>query len=540
MSAKKQENQSIFSHLSTDIPSSIIVALVAIPLCLGIALASGAPLFSGILAGIVGGIIVGSVSGSSLGVSGPAAGLAVIVLMSIQELGAFEIFLVAVIIAGLFQLIFGFLKAGIVAYYFPSNVVKGMLAGIGVVLLLKQIPHAAGYDKVEEGSLVFQQSDHYNTFSELFHIFSLVNPAAIIISLISLAILILWEQPFMKSQLTKVLSGPLVVVMVGVLLGAILTQVTGYALTAEQFVQIPIPENIGEISKLITFPDFTAINNPVVWKTGFVIALVASIETLLCAEATDKLDPQKRITPMNRELQASGVGNIISGLIGGLPVTQVIVRSSANIQSGAKTKMSAILHGFIILISALTIPAILNMIPLSSLAAILLMVAYKLAKPELFKKMYQQGWSQFLPFVATVIGIALTDLLTGISLGMAISIFFILYNNHQRPYFFDIEKYEVGQPIVLQLAEEVTFINKVSVLQTLKDIPADSKLVIDFSKTINIDPDVLEIIEDFKENAKYKNIEVVTMDKKAEEVEANYSTGGFADLIKKKNALKVL
>ena len=533
MSNLNQKKEGLFAHLGQDIPASIVVALVAIPLCLGIALASGAPLFSGIIAGIVGGIVVGAASGSSLGVSGPAAGLAVIVLMAIQELEVFSIFLMAVVLAGVFQIIFGFLKAGIIGYYFPSNVIKGMLAGIGVVIFLKQIPHAFGYDKDYEGSVTFQQPDGHNTLSELYYMFEAVNMGAVIITVLSLIILILWEQPFMKKPAFRILSGPLVVVILGVILGNLFAGMEGFALTPEQLVQVPVLNGLGEISSLLTFPDFTAINNPVVWKTGFVIALVASLETLLCAEATDKLDPKKRVTPMNRELKASGLGNLVSGLIGGLPVTQVIIRSSVNIQSGGQTKMSAILHGFVLLIFALAIPVLLNMIPLASLAAILLMVGYKLAKPSLFKKMYGMGWSQFLPFVITIAGIVMTDLLTGIALGMVVSVFYILYTNFKRPYFFYGEKHKEGDPIVLELAENVTFLNKVSILQALDHIPENSTVIIDAIKTVYIDPDVVEIIEDFSENAKYKNIELIiknrnsnTLDNPFKSLQATIKNGG--------------
>lgn len=364
-------NTSLIGNLKNDFPASIIVFLVAVPLCLGIALASGAPLFSGIIAGIIGGIVVGALSGSNLGVSGPAAGLAVIVLLAIQELGAFDIFLLAVVIGGAIQLILGFLQAGIIAYYFPSSVIKGMLSGIGIIIILKQIPHAFGYDKDYEGSVFFNQPDGHNTLSELFYMFDAVTPGAIIITVISMIILILWEQPFMKKiKLFKFVQGPLVVVGLGIILNLILSN-TDLALSAEHIVAIPVASDFSDFINQFTLPDFTQWNNPQVWTVAFTIAIVASIETLLCLEATDKLDPDKNITPTNRELKAQGVGNIISGLIGGLPITQVIVRSSTNIQSGGKTKMSAILHGFILLLSAALIPALLNKIPLASLAAIL-------------------------------------------------------------------------------------------------------------------------------------------------------------------------
>ena len=364
---------------------------MAVPLCLGIALASGAPLFAGIIAGIVGGIVVGAISNSQLGVSGPAAGLAVIVLTAIQELGAYETFLVAVVLGGVFQLILGFARAGIIGYYFPSSVIKGMLAGIGVIIILKQIPHAVGYDKDYEGSLTFAQPDGHNTLSELFYMFEAISPTALFITLISLAILILWERPFLKNLgVSKIVKGPLVAVGTAIFL-AWLTSGTEYALKPEMMVSIPVADSLAGFFQQFTFPDFSQITNPAVYVTGITIAVVASLETLLCLEATDKLDPYKRVTDANLELKAQGIGNIVSGLIGGLPITQVIVRSSTNIQSGGKTKMAAIAHGFLLILCAMLIPNILNMIPLAALAAILFVVGFKLAKPALFKQMYQAG-----------------------------------------------------------------------------------------------------------------------------------------------------
>ncbi len=501
------EKDGYLKNLKYDLPASLVVFLVAVPLCLGIALASGAPLFSGIIAGIVGGIVVGSLSGSQLGVSGPAAGLAVIVLTAIQELGAFEIFLMAVVIGGVFQMLLGFAKAGIIGYYFPSSVIKGMLSGIGIIIILKQIPHAFGYDKDYEGSLSFVQPDGHNTFSELFYMLEAISPGAVIITTLSMLVLILWEQPFMKKiKLFQIVQGPLVVVAGGIFLNLIFQNMPAFALSGEQVVSLPVPESIAGFFGQFTFPDFGAITNPAVWITGATIAVVASLETLLCLEATDKLDPYKRVAPANRELQAQGVGNILSGLIGGLPITQVIVRSSTNIQSGGRTKMSAIFHGVILLFSAMAIPFVLNLIPLASLAAILFLVGYKLAKPAVFKEMYAIGRGHFIPFMVTILGIVFTDLLMGIGMGLAVAIFFVLYNNYKKPFMFRREDHLNDNVIRLELAEDVTFINKASILRTLTTLPEGSKVVIDASKTINIDPDVIEIIEDFKINAEYKDI----------------------------------
>ena len=498
-----------FSNLKNDLPASIVVFLVAMPLCLGIALASGAPLFSGVIAGIVGGTVVALLSGSPLGVSGPAAGLAVIVLSAIQELGAFETFLLAVVIAGVFQFILGVLKAGVIGYYFPSSVIKGMLSGIGIIIILKQIPHAFGYDRDPEGDLEFIQPDGQNTFSELFNMLDFVSPGAIVIALISLAILILWEQPFMKKvSIFKIIQGPLVVVASGIGLNLFFQSSEMLGLRADQLVSIPVPDSLGGFFNQFTFPDFTQWDNAQVYMIAITMAVVASLETLLCVEATDKLDPNKGVTPTNRELKAQGVGNIISGLIGGLPITQVIVRSSANIQSGGKSKASAFFHGILLLISVMAVPKVLNLIPLSSLAAILFIVGYKLAKPAVFKQVYQLGKSQFIPFIVTILGIVFTDLLMGIGLGLAVAIFHILYNNYKTPYHFSPENYKKGEPIIIELAEEVSFLNKGSILQTLNHLPNDTEVKIDGTKTKTIHPDVLEIIDDFKQNAIARNITI--------------------------------
>ncbi len=508
------EKNGLFKNLRYDLPASLIVFLVAVPLCLGIALASGAPLFSGIIAGIVGGIIAGALSGSQLGVSGPAAGLAVIVLTAINELGAFEVFLLAVVIGGIFQLLLGFAKAGIIGYYFPSSVIKGMLSGIGIIIILKQIPHSVGYDKDYEGSLSFAQPDGHNTFSELFYMFEALSAGAIAITVLSLLVLILWEQKFMKKiKLFQLVQGPLVVVALGIILNLIFQNMSGFALTAEQVVKIPVPETIGGFFDQFMFPDFTSITNPAVWITGMTLAVVASLETLLCLEATDKLDPYKRVSPANRELKAQGVANIVSGLIGGLPITQVIVRSSTNIQSGGRTKMAAIFHGFILLASAMAIPFLLNLIPLASLAAILFLVGYKLAKPALFKQMYHQGKSHFIPFMVTIVGIVLTDLLMGIVMGLVVAIFYVLYNNYKKPFLFEKEKDLKDGVIRLALAEDVTFINKASIQRTLTQIPDGSTVIIDASKSINIDFDVVEIIEEFEINAKYRDIDLTIIER---------------------------
>ncbi len=509
------EVKHLFKELKNDLPASIVVFFVAIPLCLGIALASGAPLFSGIIAGIVGGIVVGIASGSPLGVSGPAAGLAVIVFTSVAALGSWPAFLLAVVLAGIFQLILGFAKAGFIAYFFPSSVIKGMLTGIGLLIILKQIPHALGWDKDAFGDEAFFQADGENTVSTIFKAFDAFTPGAVLIAAISLAVLILWDKVLTKKhRIFQLLQGPIVVVILGIVMNSLFQSgALNFSLAADQVVRLPVSSNLWEFFGQFTLPDFSAITNPEVWKVALVLAIVASLETLLSVEATDKLDPYKRVTPTNRELKAQGLGNVVSGLIGGLPLTQVIVRSSANISFGGKTKMSAILHGIFLLISAITIAGVLNMIPLASLAAILIMVGYKLAKPSLFKQMYKLGWEQFIPFVVTVVAILATDLLKGIMVGMILGGFYALRHSYRNAYYMkDTVTSEEGHEVHhLVLAEEVAFFNKASIIQALEAIPENSKVVIDCKNSKSIDYDVVELIQNYKSSAKLKNITVETV-----------------------------
>ena len=502
-------NQNPFANLKQDAPSSLVVFLVALPLCLGIALASGAPLFSGLIAGIIGGLIVAPLSGSPLGVSGPAAGLAVIVYGAIEELGAYPTFLAAVIVAGVVQVLLGVLKAGVIGYYFPSSVIKGMLSGIGIIIFLKQIPHAFGYDADPEGDLAFIQQDGHNTFSEFKYMLEAISPSATLIAGLGLLILILWERPFMKKMaFTTIVQGPLVAVVTGIVLKLYFDGKEGWELVGDHLVSIPVTEGLSGFIGQFTIPDFSAFLNPAIYTIGLTMAVVASLETLLCVEATDKLDPYKRVTPTNRELLAQGAGNIVSGLVGGLPITQVIVRSSANIQSGGRTKASATLHGALLLISAFAIPAVLNLIPLAALAAILLIVGYKLAKPSMIVDMWKKGSNEFIPFAVTVLGIVFTDLLMGIALGLVVAIVSILWDNFKVPYKFDIRDYEAGAPIKIEFSEVVSFLNKASIQQTLNTIPASSKVVLDASQTLRMHPDVHEIIEEFQVNAVTKDISV--------------------------------
>lgn len=499
-----------FKYIKNDLPSGLVVFLVALPLCLGIALASGAPLFSGIIAGIVGGTVVAISSGSPLSVSGPAAGLTVIVLNAINQLGSYDVFLLAVVLAGLIQITLGFLKAGIIGYYFPSSVIKGMLAAIGIILILKQLPHAVGYDKDNEGDFDFIQADGENTFSEIINSINHVHPGAIIIASISLFILIMWERPFLKKySFFKIVPGALLAVILGIVINEwFKMSKPELYLSGEKLVSLPVANSANEFIGQFTLPDFSAFGNYKVYVVAVTIAIIASLESLLSVEAADKLDPYKRNTPTNRELKAQGLGNLVSGLIGGLPLTAVIVRSSANVNSGAKTKLSAIIHGVLLLISVIGLATVLNKIPLACLAALLLLVGYKLAKVSLFRSMYKLGWDQFLPFIVTVLAIQFSDLLKGIGIGMAVSVFFILRNNYKRSYFFQKEKHSEGELITISLAEDVTFLNKGSIMQTLSHLPENSNVVIDGSKSHNIDLDVLEIIHDFKNTAELKNIKL--------------------------------
>ena len=499
-----------FGNIKNDLPASVVVFFVALPLCLGIALASGAPLFSGLIAGIIGGIVVGSLSGSQIGVSGPAAGLAAIVLSSITVLGGFENFLLAVVLGGAIQIVLGFLRLGIIGYYFPSSVIKGMLAGIGIIIILKQIPHFFGYDADPEGDFAFFQIDGENTFSEMLNAVNHISPGATIIALISISILLLWSNVLVKkAKIFSIIQGPLVAVAIGIIFYYLFGRSGTFEISGAQLVSVPVPEDMSSFVSQFAFPNFGVIGNPQIWITAVTIAVVASLETLLCVEATDKLDPLKRVTPTNRELLAQGTGNMISGLIGGLPITQVIVRSSANIQSGGKTKASAIIHGFFLIMSVVLIPALLNKIPLSVLAAILFIVGFKLAKPANFIDMWNKGWKQFLPFIITILGIVFTDLLVGIGMGLVVAIAIILIESFRNSHFLHQEKSaEKENDFKMTLAEEVTFFNKATILSELNKLPENSTLTLDVKQTRFMDLDIIEILDNFRDRAKDANITV--------------------------------
>jgi len=494
-----------FKYLKEDFSASIVVFLVALPLCLGIALASDAPLFSGIISGIIGGIIVGMVSKSPLSVSGPAAGLAAIVAVQIQDIGSFQGFLLAVIIAGIFQIILGILRLGVIANFFPSAVIKGMLVSIGLLLILKQLPHTMGYDVEAFGSEEFiNMATYQNTFTALLTAINHIDENVIIISMVCLAILILWEQPFMKK--IKTIPGGLVAVILSVLVSMLLGE-GSLGLEKKHLVNIPVIDSWNDLNNIIVFPDFSFLWGEKIWIAGLTIGFVASLESLLSIEASDKLDPHKRETPLSRELIAQGIGNISSGLIGGLPITAVIVRTSVNIESGAKTKLSTILHGILLLICVVYIPHILNRIPLASLATILLFTGYKLAKPKIFKETYKQGWNQFTPFIVTVIVVLFSDLLKGIAVGVLISGFFILRDNYKN--FSTINDFkQTDTSITIRLADQMTFLNKARFREVLQRIPENSHVIIDGSHCRYLDFDVIEVIDEFKQTAAYKDIKL--------------------------------
>ena len=483
----------ITATLKKDLPAGLVVFLVALPLCLGVALASGAPLMAGVISGIIGGIVVGFISKSQTSVSGPAAGLTAIVLSSITQLGSFELFLSAVVIAGLLQLAMGLGKIGFIANYIPTNVIKGLLAAIGIILILKQIPHALGYADPQKGYSYFQLNSE-NIFSEFVNTFDYIHPGAALVGILSVLILVFWDK--IPVRAFRFVPGSLFVVILGVLINLFFASVFP-TLVVEQSHLVTLPPF--DSSSFLYLPGFADFKNYQVFTVAVTIALVASLETLLNIEAVDKLDPRKRESPPNRELVAQGVGNVFAGFLGGLPVTSVIVRSSVNIGAGNETKLSTIVHGILMLTSVIALSPVLNLIPLSSLAAILLVTGYKLAKVSIFKEMYSKGWNQFIPFIVTIVAIVFTDLLTGIVIGLGVSIFYLLKSNFRNPFTLRREILSVGEVIKLDLSEEVSFLNKASIRETLWQIPNHSKVIIDASKSGFIDEDVLELIRDFKD-----------------------------------------
>ena len=499
------------ANLKYDLPAGVVVFLIAVPLCLGIALASGAPLFSGMIAGIVGGIVIGLLSNSHTSVSGPAAGLTAVVLVAIQQLGSFQTFLLAVVLAGLFQIALGYARAGTIANFFPSSVIKGMLTAIGIIIILKQIPHALGYDKTAEGDEAFFQASGGNTFSSLLEsVTQFIHPGSTLAAIMAMGILLLWERPGVKKHVGMI-PGALVAVLASVLLNE-LYKIGGdpWAIRHEHLVSIPVPQDLPGFFGQFMFPDFSQWANPQVYTVALTLCVIASVETLLCIEAVDNIDPQKRNTNPNKELKAQGIGNLISGLIGGLPVTSVIVRGSANVNAGARTKMAAISHGVLILVCVALIPGLLNLIPLSALAAVLILTGYKLAKVSIFKEMWANGKYQWWPFIITVVAVVFTDLLTGVGIGLAASAFAILRGNMKNSYFFHKAAYHEGDLILIKLSQEVSFLNKASIKLTLEHLPENSRVLIDASDTAYIDHDVLELVREFRDvKAPAKNITVV-------------------------------
>jgi MFS superfamily sulfate permease-like transporter len=489
----------LFKHWKKDLPASLVVFFVALPLCLGVALASGAPPFAGLIAGLIGGILVGYLSGSSVGVSGPAAGLVVIVFNAISDLGSYELFLTSVVLAGFIQIVLGVLRAGVIGYYFPSAVIKGMLSAIGIMIFVQQIPLALGFsghvtsDRINLGNL----QDH-------------ITPGAILITIVSLGILLFWDGVLAKkNNLFKLVPAPLIAVIVGVILYLTVGTSGWLALDDSQLVNVPIPNDIFSFFGQFTLPDFSSLSNSSIYVTAFTIAVVASLETLLSVEATDKLDPYKRQTPTNRELIAQGIGNSVSGLIGGIPITQVVVRSSANVMSGAMTKLSAILHGILLLLSIIAIPRLLNLIPQAVLASVLLVIGYKLANPKGFVQLYKLGKTQFIPFIATVVGIVITDLLTGIVVGLTVGLIVVLLKSYNNSHHMLIKEYEGKKNLFhINFAEEVTFINKGPIMKELNALEKDSFLELDFRKTKVLDYDILEYLDEFSTKARNNNINI--------------------------------
>ncbi len=500
----------MFKHFKTDLKSGLVVFLVALPLCLGIAFLQKAPLFSGIISGIIGGIVVSSISKSRFSVSGPDAGLTTAVLATVAALGSFEAFLLCLVVAGCIQVIFGLVKAGIVGHYIPFAVIKGVLASIGIILIMKQIPHLVGYDADAEGDESFLQTDGQNTLSELLNMVNDLNPGSILIGVLSLGILLLWQTNVIKKTgIHNYIPAPLMVVVIGACAFLLLDPFLPHAyLNKSHLVDLPDIHSPADMIKNIQTPDFSMWNKLILYQEALLLAVVLSIDTLLNIEAIDKLDPQNYITPTNRELVAQGIGNMLCGLLGGIPLSSVIVRSSANINAGAKTKLSAIIHGVLFLLMVSFIPAVLELIPKAALAAILIFTGFRLTTPKLYKTVYKQGFDQFFPFVITILAFLLTDLLVGVSCGIVTSVFFILRQNYRNPYKIVKDEIDGQMNYFIKLSQNVTFLNKGKLIELLHSIPQGSKVFIDGGRSNFIDKDVLEVISEFKRSCPYNNIEL--------------------------------
>lgn len=506
----QQSLQYYLRHLKDDVPAGIAVFLVALPLCLGIALASGAPLFAGLIAGMVGGLVISWLSGSQLSVSGPAAGLTVIVFNAIETLGNFQGFLLAVILAGVMQLIAGFLKAGVIGAFFPSAVIKGMLAAIGIILIIKQIPHATGYSEQFGGPEAYSHEEVHEFFFPILDAFSSISHGVVVISTVALLLLMVWERPWVKNQkFLKLIPGQLVAVIWGVLYNLSAERwFPDWSVNSVHLVNVPISNNMDGFLNNFSFPDYSFWTNPQIYIIAATLAIIGSLETLLSLEAVDKLDPRKRRSPTNRELKAQGVGNILSGLIGGLPITAVIVRSASNINAGAKTPVSCFVHGLCILVSVLFLARYINYVPLGCLAGILLHTGFKLAKPALFKEFYRKGLSQLLPFVITISAILTTDLLIGMAIGISVGLFFVIKANFRASITLTQDK----SFYILTFNKDVAFLNKALLRKLLSHVKPNSTLTIDASKSHFIDHDIIETVDDFLVTAPDHNISVEIYD----------------------------
>lgn len=504
MNEKKKLEKGLAKNLRYDLPSGLVVFLVAVPLCLGIALACGVDPLSGLVAGIAGGLVIPFISRSPLSVSGPAAGLIAIVLSGIESLGGVEVFFLAVFLAGIIQIILGLIRAGSIAYLFPSSVIRGMLSAIGVILILKQIPHALGYDVDYEGEMSFLQPDGANTFSEIWMALSHTSVVAIAISIISIVLLVIWDKVKFLKNLT-VVPGALVVVLTGVLINQIFIWTgSGIGLEGKHLVELPVYNSTAEFVGAFTLPDWSAFTNPDVYVVALTLAVVGSLVSLLSVEAVDRLDPFKRKTPLNRELIAQGAGNAFSGFLGGLPVTAVIIRSSANVNSGGRTRTAAVVHGILLLLTVIFFSQLLNMIPLSALAGILLMIGYKLAHPKIFKQMWKMGWDQLIPYVTTIVAVVFTDMLIGITIGIAVGIFFVFKENFHSAIRVDEED---GIKFI-NIRKDLSFVNKAKLIQTLETINEGDHVRIDGKGAEFMDHDLREILDEFVEMAEEREIHV--------------------------------
>ncbi len=495
--------------LISDFKSGIVVFLVALPLCLGISMACGVPLFSGIISGVIGGIVVTAFSGTKLSVSGPAAGLTAIIISSIAQLGSFESLLAAIVFAGIFQVVLGFLKAGNISHFIPNAVIKGMLAGIGIILIIKQLPHFVGYDADPEGDMYFLQTDGHNSISDLYYMLNYVTPGSVIIGIVSLLLILISGTSFYKNdKLLSLIPGPLLVVVFGILLNVSFSSYDFLKIAPEHLVNLPVIKNLPDFKSNLVLPDYKLLTSQTFWLIVFTIAAVASLETLLSIEAVEKMDPEKNSVNSNKELIAQGIGNIFCGFIGGLPVTSVIVRSSANINAGAKTKASAIIHAVLLLLSVLLFPTILSLIPNSALAVILIMTGYKLAKISLFKEQFKFGWDQFLPFIITIMVMLLTDLLKGVAAGLIVATFYIIRFNIRSS--FEIVEQIIDGKInyLIKLPQHITFFNKGYIITYLAKVKKDSRVIIDGSINKSTDNDVKEILMAFIKSSKQKSIEI--------------------------------